>query len=188
MDQGRLGEAEAEFREAIRLTPRYADATANLGALYARQRRYAEAIAELRRAIALSPELENARVNLAFALDNAGIEFAREGKPAEAVALFREATDLLPAEATFWRNLGQALIEDGKVAEAVPTLERAVALRSKGAAERFWLARAYLLADKPLEAQAQIGVLRSLDAAAAAGLSATWPPDRSGVPIGRGTR
>jgi Flp pilus assembly protein TadD len=188
VDQGRLGEAEAEFREAIRLTPRYADATANLGALYARQRRYAEAIAELRRAIALSPELENARVNLAFALDNAGIELAREGKPAEAVALFREATDLLPAEATFWRNLGQALIEDGKVAEAVPTLERAVALRSKGAAERFWLARAYLLADKPLEAQAQIGVLRSLDAAAAAGLSATWPPDRSGVPIGRGTR
>src|SRR6266851_4200103 len=188
VDQGRLGEAEAEFREAIRLTPRYADATANLGALYARQRRYAEAIAELRRAIALSPELENARVNLAFALDNAGIELAREGKPAEAVALFSEATDLLPAEATFWRNLGQALIEDGKVAEAVPTLERAVALRSKGAAERFWLARAYLLADKPLEAQAQIGVLRSLDAAAAAGLSATWPPDRSGVPIGRGTR
>jgi tetratricopeptide (TPR) repeat protein len=186
--QGRLGEAEAEFREAIRLTPHYAEAVANLGALYARQRRYAEAIAELRRAVALSPELGDARSNLAFALDSAGIDLAREGKPAEAVALFREATELLPAEATFWRNLGQALIEDGKVAEAVPLLERAVALRSKGAAERFWLARAYLLADKPLEAQAQIGVLRSLDAAAAAGLSATWPPDRSGAPIGRGTR
>jgi hypothetical protein len=57
-----------------------------------------------------------------------------------------------------------------------------------GAAERFWLARAYLLADKPLEAQAQIGVLRSLDAAAAAGLSAMWPPDRSGGRVGRGAR
>jgi len=186
--QGRLDEAEAAFREAIRLTPHYAEAVANLGALYARQRRYAEAIAELRRAVALSPELDSARGNLAFALDNAGIVLAREGKPAEAVALFREATELLPAEAAFWRNLGQALIADGNATEAVPPLERAVALRPMGAAERVWLARAYLLTDKPLEAQAQIGVLRALDPAAAAGLSAARPPDRSRVPIGRGTR
>jgi protein O-mannosyl-transferase len=188
VDQGRLGEAETEFREAIRLTPHYGEATANLGALYARQRRYAEAIAELRRAIALSPPLSNARGNLAFALDNLGVDLAREGKAAEAVALFREATELQPAEATFWRNLGQALIEDGKVAEAVPPLERAVALRPMGAVERVWLVRAYLLADKPLEAHAQIGVLRSLDAAAAAGLSAAWPPDRSRVLTGRSSR
>jgi Tfp pilus assembly protein PilF len=179
VDQGRLGEAEVEFREAMRLSPHFGEATANLGALYARQRRYAEAIAVLRRAIVLSPQLSNARGNLALVLDNVGIDLAREGKPAEAVALFREATELLPAEAAFWRNLGQALIEDGKVAEAVPPLERAVALRPMGAAERVWLARAYLLADKPLEAQAQIGVLRTLDAAAAAGLSAAGPADRS---------
>jgi Flp pilus assembly protein TadD len=186
--QGRLDEAEAAFREAIRLAPHYAEAVANLGALYARQRRYAEAIAELRRAVVLAPELGDARDNLAFALDSAGIDLAREGKPAQAVALFRETTELLPAEATFWRNLGQALIEDGKAAQAVPPLERAVALRPNGAAERFWLARAYLLADRPLEAQAQIGVLESLDAAAAAGLSDTWPPDRSGARVGRDRR
>jgi Flp pilus assembly protein TadD len=188
VDQGRLGDAETEFREAIRLAPQYSEATANLGALYARQRRYAEAIAVLRRAIVLSPQLDSARGNLAFALDNAGVELAQEGKPAEAVGLFREATELLPAEATFWRNLGQALIEDGKVVEAGSPLERAVALRPMGVTERVWLARAYLLADKPLEAQAQIEVLRGLDAAAAARLSATWPPDRSGALVGRGTR
>jgi tetratricopeptide (TPR) repeat protein len=185
--QGRLGEAEAAFREAIRLAPHYAEGVANLGALYARQRRYAEAIAEMRRAVVLSPEL-GARGNLAFALDNAGIDLAQEGKPAEAVALFTEATQLLPTEATFWRNLGQALIEHGKVAEAVPPLERAVALRPDGAAERFWLARAYLLSDRPLEAEAQIGVLKSLDGTAAAGLSGTWPPDRSGALVGREVR
>ena len=93
-----------------------------------------------------------------------------------------------PAEATFWRHLGQALIEDGKPVEAGPPLERAVALRPKGAAERFWLARAYLFADRPLDAQAQIGELRSLDAAAAAGLSATWPPERSPDLVQRGVR
>ncbi len=167
VDGGRLGEAETEFREAIRLAPQYAEATANLGALYARQRRYAEAIAALRRAIVLSPQLDTARGNLAFALDDAGVGLAQDGKRAEALPLFREATELLPAEATFWRNLGQALVEDGKAAEAVPTLERAVALRPVGAAERVWLARAYLLTDKALEAQAQIEVLRTLDPAAA---------------------
>jgi Flp pilus assembly protein TadD len=166
VDQGRLGEAETEFREAIRLAPEYGEATANLGAVYARQRRYAEAIPVLRRAIVLSPQLDNARGSLAFALDHAGIDLAQGGKPAEAIGLFREATELLPAEATFWRDLGQALMEDGKVVEAVPPLERAVALRPTGAAERVWLARAYLLADKALEAQAQIEVLRTLDPAA----------------------
>jgi predicted Zn-dependent protease len=75
----------------------------------------------------------------------------------------RGSTELVPAEATFWRNLGQALIDDGKIVEAVPPLERAVALRPKGAAERVWLARVYLLVDKRLEAQAQIDVLRTLD-------------------------
>lgn len=166
VDQGRLGLAEAEFREAIRLAPQYAEATANLGALYARQRRYAEALPFLRRAVALSPQFGNARGNLAFALDKAGVDLAQSGKPAEASGLFKEAAELVPAEATFWRNLGQALIDDGKIGEAVAPLERAVALRPKGATERVWLARVYLLADKPTEAQAQIDVLRTLDPAA----------------------
>ena len=86
-----------------------------------------------------------------------------------------EATELLPAEATFWRNLGQGLIEDGKAVEAVPALERAVALRPTGTTERVWLARAYVLADKPLEAQAQIDVLRTLDPAAVAAVRRGGP-------------
>lgn len=193
-DRGRLVEAEAELREAIRLMPRYSEATANLGALYARQRRYAEAIPLLRRAVALAPELDTARANLAFALDNVGIALAREGRPADAVELFRESTALVPSEPAFWRDLGQALIEDGKVAEAIPPLERAVALRPQGASERFWLARAYLLADRPRDAQTQIGVLASLDAAAAARLAAAqsrvvsgWRSEPDGSPHGAAT-
>ena len=150
VDQGRLGEAEAEFREAIRLAPQYAEATANLGALYARQRRYAEGLPFLRRAVALSPQFGNARGNLAFALDNAGVELAQAGKPAEAVGLFREAAELLPAEATFWRNLGQALIEDGKVGEAV------AAARARGGAPAQGRDRASL-AGASLPARGQAG-------------------------------
>jgi Flp pilus assembly protein TadD len=184
VSRDRLDEGEAQFREAIRLMPRYADAVANLGALHARQRRYAEAIVELRRAVALSPQHETARINLAFAFDSAGIELARAGRPAEAVPLFRESTAIMPAEPAFWRDLGQALVEDGKAFEAIAPLERAVALRPKGANERYWLARAYLLAGRAAEAQGHIDALRSLDAAAAAGLSPARAPDRSQVVSG----
>jgi Flp pilus assembly protein TadD len=174
-------EAEAELTRAIALRPERPTAHNSLGALLVAQGRPGEAEAAFREAIRLAPHYAEAVANL-------GALHARQRRYAEAVAeavtLFREATALRPAEATFWRNLGQALIEDGKVTEALPPLERAVALRSEGAAERFWLARAYLLAGRPAEAQAQIGVLRSLDATAAAGLYATWPPDRAGDPGG----
>jgi Flp pilus assembly protein TadD len=184
VSRDRLGAAEAEFREAIRLMPQYPDAVANLGALHARQRKYAEAIVELRRALAMSPQHETARRNLAFALDRTGIDLARAGRPADAVAFFKEAAALQPGEPSLWRDLGQALIEDGKAAEAIPSLERAVTLDPRGANGRYWLARAYLLVDRPHDAQTQIGVLESLDAAAAARLSATRPPSRSQVVSG----
>jgi Flp pilus assembly protein TadD len=179
VSRDRLGDAESEFREAIRLMPSYPDAVANLGALHARQRKYAEAIVELRRALTMSPQHENARRNLAFALDNAGIDLARAGQLPKAVALFKEATALQPGESFLWRDLGQALVEDGKAPEAIAPLERAVALHPRGANERFWLVRAYLLADRPHDAKAQIGVLESLDAAAAASLSAARSPEGS---------
>jgi Flp pilus assembly protein TadD len=179
VSRDRLTEAEAEFREAIRLMPHYPDAVANLGALLARQRKYPEAIAELRRAVALSPQHESAPRNLAFALDSAGIELARAGRHVEAVALFKESTGLQPGEPAFWRDLGQALVEDGKPSDAIAPLQRAVALHPKGANERFWLARAYLLAERPAEAQEHIDALRSLDAAAAAGLSPARAQDRT---------
>lgn len=171
LEQGRYGPAELEFREALRLAPRYGEAAANLGALYGRQRRYADAIPVLREAMGLSPELPQARVNLAYALDRATVDLVRGGKPAEAVVLLEEATRLLPEAPALWRNLGEALLLGGKVQEALGPLERAVALQPRGSHERFWLARAYLLADKPTEAEAQIAVLRELDSAAAADLA-----------------
>ena len=181
VSRDRLGEAEPEFREAIRLMPSYPDAVANLGALHARQGRFTEAIAELRRVLALSPQHEIARRNLAFALDSTGIDLARAGRSGDAIALFEESTALQPDEPSLWRDLGQALIEDGKAAEAITPLERAVALDPRGANERFWLARAYLLTGRPVDAQAQIGILESLDAAAAASLSAAGSRDRSHI-------
>jgi Flp pilus assembly protein TadD len=169
--QERYAEAEAELQEALRLAPRSADVTANLGALRARQGRNAEAIVLLRDAVERAPWLGYARENLARALHNSGVRLARDGQPGEAIPLFTEAAALLPEDPDLWRNLGQALVEQRRGDEAAVALERAVRLRPRGAPERFWLARAYLLTGQPGEAEREIAALRELDPAAAGRLS-----------------
>ncbi len=73
-----------------------------------------------------------------------------------------------------WRattsDLGQALVEGGRGVEAVPILERAVALAPRRGAERLWLARAYRLAGRMPEFDREAAVLRTLAPAYAAGL------------------
>ena len=59
-DQGKLEEAIAEYRTAIRLKPDYADAHTNLGAALNDQGKFAEAIPELREAIRLKPDYAGA--------------------------------------------------------------------------------------------------------------------------------
>ena len=67
-EAGRDDEAETEFREAARLSPRLADASANLGALYLRQRRFDDAVEPLRRAVSLDPTRTAFAKNLERAL------------------------------------------------------------------------------------------------------------------------
>jgi len=70
----RDAEAEAAFREASRLSPRMADARANLGLLYLRAGRYAAAIAPLREALALDPSQTAVWNNLGRAIAGAARE------------------------------------------------------------------------------------------------------------------
>ena len=66
--QGKLDEAIADYREAIRLKPDYLEAHSNLGVALASQGKPEEAIAECREAIRLKPGLAEAHSNLGFAL------------------------------------------------------------------------------------------------------------------------
>ena len=54
--QGKLDEAIAEFKEATRVNPDYADAHYNLGVAYAKQDRVDEAIAEFETYLRLWPD------------------------------------------------------------------------------------------------------------------------------------
>jgi Flp pilus assembly protein TadD len=168
--QGRDREAEAEFQEAARLSPRFVDAPANLGVLYARQGRLDEAIASLRHALALDGGRAGVRAELGRALRGRAIELAREGRLDEAARLWQQASPLAGDDPDLLRGLGQALVERGKGVEAIPILERAVALAPQGGAQRLWLARAYRLAGRIPEADREAATLRALAPAHAADL------------------
>jgi len=168
--QGRDREAEAEFQEAARRSPRLVDAPANLGVLYTRQGRFEEAVVPLRRALALDGGRAGVRADLGRALRGRAIELAREGRLDEAARLWQEASPLAGEDPDLLRDLGQALVERGKGVEAIPILERAVALAPQRGAERFWLTRAYRLAGRMPEADREVATLRALAPAYAAEL------------------
>ena len=67
-DQGSIDAAIQEFREAIRICPKFAEAHSNLGLALKEQDRTDEAIAEYNKAISLRPDLAEAHNNLAVAL------------------------------------------------------------------------------------------------------------------------
>jgi Flp pilus assembly protein TadD len=93
-NQGRDPEAEAEFREAARLSPRLADAPANLGVLYTRGGRLDDAIVALRRALTLDGGRAGVRADLVRALRTRARELERDGRPDEAARLRQEASPL----------------------------------------------------------------------------------------------
>ena len=65
---GRLDEAEASCREALRLRPDFPQAHSNLGVILSGLGRLDEAVASLRRAVELDPALLETRLNLAVLL------------------------------------------------------------------------------------------------------------------------
>lgn len=131
---GRIAEAEAHYRRALRLDAGQADALNLLGVILRGRGELAEALRLAERASALLPRAAGVQANLGAAL-------AEAGRLAEAVAAMQRALALAPDDATTWRNLGQALTAGGQAAAAVAPLERALALAPR--APEPWLAMAH---------------------------------------------
>jgi predicted O-linked N-acetylglucosamine transferase (SPINDLY family) len=154
---GRLPEAEAATREAIRLQAGDAATLANLGAILRAQRRMEEALAVLDAALALAPAelpvllnranvlnelqrfadaLGSAEAALArapvngFALTARGNALAGLGRRRDAIASFRACLDLAPQNATARFNLATALVADGQAEAALAVYDEAIAART----------------------------------------------------------
>jgi Tfp pilus assembly protein PilF len=124
--QRKLAEAEAAYRQALKLKPDFAQAHSNLGNLLRGQGRLAESMAAYREAIKHKPDLT-------FAYTNLGGLLTDQGKPAEAVRVYRQLLELKPDFAEVHYNLGNALRDQEKLAEAEAAYRQALKLKPDSA-------------------------------------------------------
>ncbi len=123
--QGRLAEAEAEYKAAIRLSSQFAPAFVNLADLYRHANREAEATSILREGVKTSPE------NAAL-LHALGLALVRAKNQAEeAIQALEQAARLAPENPRYGYVYGVALHSIGKMSDAIASL-RAVVARHPG--------------------------------------------------------
>jgi tetratricopeptide (TPR) repeat protein len=122
---GRLPDAIAHYKEALRINPTYADAHNNLAnALAQTPGQSAEAVAHYEEALRLKPNLAEAHNNLAIALA------AMPGRLTEAIAHYEAALRSNPDYAEAHYNLAIVLAKmPGRLAEAIAHYEEAVRLK-----------------------------------------------------------
>jgi tetratricopeptide (TPR) repeat protein len=122
-DQRRYREAEAAYRDALRLQPGDPEAHNNLGVVLCDGlHEYEEAETAFRDALRLRPDYPMAHTNLGVALGN-------QGRYREAEAAYREALRLQPDLPLAHSDLGKALSDQSRYKEAVVACREALRLQ-----------------------------------------------------------
>jgi len=119
---GRLDEAEAHYREALRMNHSFVEALSNLGSVLMKKEQEEEALSFFREALRLHPGDASAHYNMAVLL-------ADRGQLAEAVFHYREALRLKVEFAEAHTNLAIILAGMGKTTEAEAHHRESVRLR-----------------------------------------------------------
>jgi tetratricopeptide (TPR) repeat protein len=146
-EPGRLGDAEEQFKEAIRLNPDSPESHYNLGVCLDQTPGGAnDAIDQYEEAVHLNPRHANAQYNLACDLS----AFPR--RIDEAIAHFDAALQADPDNANAHFNLGNALVTVHRLPEALSQYQEAVRLEPGFAQARFNLGNALLSSGKPDDA------------------------------------
>lgn len=117
-DLGKADDAEAAFKGALALDPRFTSASLNLADLYRSQRRDAESVNVLRHAVSLAEEDADAHYALGLAL-------VRRGQRDEALVELEKAATLKPGEVRFAYAFGLGLAESGDGTRALLVLDAA---------------------------------------------------------------
>jgi len=128
LEQGRLGEAEDHYRQALRWVPSYADAHANLGNLLLKQGRLEDAIAQYEAALPYRPNDPKIRQPLGTACYRLGNSFADSGRLAPAAEAYGTAVRMLPNLADAHVDYGIVLARLGRVPQAMQELQTALKL------------------------------------------------------------
>jgi tetratricopeptide (TPR) repeat protein len=193
MKKGKYGDASVEFRNAVRMDPRFVEAYYGLAQADLAQRNWQGAYASLEKAIELDPgridaRLDRGRLYLAARkYDNAveeansvlakdpnnpgayqllGASLAGQRKADPALEAFTKVTQLLPDDASSFVNLALVEISLRRFPDAEKHLKQAVAADPKFLQASVDLAGLYRLQNKLLQAQEvlQAGILNNPDA------------------------
>lgn len=178
--RGDIAGAEAHYREAVRIEPRYAEARTGLGVVLARSGQLEQALAQQQEALRLNPRSASVLFNLgglearlgradeaerhyaqAVGLDpqlaaahyNWGNLLASQGRWREAEARYAEAVRIDPNDVEARNNLGLAVGLQGRWEEAALVLEGALQLAPAHARARVNLARALRELGRPADAR-----------------------------------
>lgn len=119
---GRITDAIARYREALRLQPKYPETHYNLGVALAHQGELDRAIEHYETALRFEPVYPEA-------LNNLGNALVRAGRLEDALRRYEEALRHRPDFAEAHNNLGNALLQAGRTSEARTHFERAQRLR-----------------------------------------------------------
>ena len=119
---GKDVEAEAHYREALRIWPWLPDVHNSLGEVLDRMGRTEEAISNFREELVIQPRHAPAQYNL-------GVTYYRIGKIGEAAACFRETLRILPDHPEAHNNIGVYLLDTGREDEAIAHFRAALRVR-----------------------------------------------------------
>jgi TolB-like protein/Tfp pilus assembly protein PilF len=134
-EQWHWADAEAEYKRALELSPNNADAHAGLASWLMCRGRTDEAVAWARRGRELDP--------LAVSGTNIGWILFQSHRYDEAIRELRSAVALQPDDADALLYLGFALVANNQAADAIPVLEKAIAVSHGSPAATGVLVRAY---------------------------------------------
>ena len=193
MNKGQYGDASVEFRNALRLDPRFVDAYYQLAQADLARRDWQGAYASLAKAIELDPGRLDARLDrghlylTARQFDKAeeeansilqkepknvgayqllGAAFVGQQKPDRALESFSKVVELLPNDARAYLNLALVEISLRRFKDAEEHLRKAVATDPKSLQANIDLAHFYLLQNRVPEAleALQAGIQNNPDA------------------------
>ena len=194
MKKGQYGDAAIEFRNALRIDPRFVDAYYQLAQANLAQHNWNEAYASLEKTIDLDPtrldaRLDRGRLYLAArqfgnaeneanfilkqqpsdvgAYQLLGVALVGEQKPDQALAAFAKVTELRSNDPSAYINIALVEISLHRSADAEQNLKKALAVDPKSAQANIDLANFYHLQNKIAEAEQvlQAGIQTSPESA-----------------------
>jgi tetratricopeptide (TPR) repeat protein len=170
--QGKIDEAIAQYQKAIETDPSYADALADLGAVYSLKKQPEKAQEVYQKALSLKPNDALYRANYARVLSQlnrtaesrAELEKAyllnpkdkvvltalagfclKEKNTAGALKVLNEAIAIYPDQSDLYDRLSFAQTQNGNIAEAVQSAQKAVSLDPKSVSARLNLGSTLML-------------------------------------------